>query len=151
MTNNIKNNFKFLVFILLFSFIACTQVENKNNDEKSSSNTIEEKAEVQEINASKFKELVDNGNVILIDVREPSELIEDGYIENAINVPAYRIEKLWDEKVKAKKDDIILTYCLSGYRSNVASEELIKMGYKNVYSLSGGISSWKSNNYPVIK
>ena len=150
MTNYIKNNFKLSILILIFSFSACSQVEKKNENADSEIKT-EIKPTVQEVNAIEFKKLLDKGNVVLVDVREPSELKEDGYIENAINVPVYRLEKLWYEKVNAKKDEVILTYCLSGYRSHLACEELINMGYKNVYSLKGGISSWKSNNYPIIK
>ncbi len=148
MTNQSIKNLKFLLIFLLFSVFACSQTENKANMD---SVTKKEKVEVKEVNAKEFKELLDKGNAVLIDVREPMELKSDGYIQNSINVPAYRISEFWNDRVKAKKDDIILTYCLSGYRSNVASEELTEMGYANVYSLKGGISSWKSSKLPVVK
>jgi rhodanese-related sulfurtransferase len=141
-------NFKFIVVFLIFSALACSQTDKKpNNDSK----TKEKKPVVKEVNAKDFKELLDKGGAILIDVREPMELKSDGYIPNSLNVPAYRINELWNQKVKADKDAVILTYCLSGYRSNVASEELIEMGYTNVYSLKGGISAWKANKYNIVK
>ena len=141
-------NFKFAMIILIFSVFACSQTEKKSQGDLANN---QKKPDVIEVNAKEFKELLKKENAVLIDVREPMELKSDGYISNSINVPAYRIAQLWNEKVKADKDAIILTYCLSGYRSNVASEELIDMGYKNVYSLKGGISAWKSNKFPIVK
>lgn len=144
------NYLKLLLILTLIPFVACTQTEKKNSNSEQSE-AQEEITEVKEISIDEFKKLMVEENAVVVDVREPSELAESGYIENAINVPAYKIEKLFTEKVNADKDAIILTYCLSGYRSGVASEELIKMGYKNVYSLRGGFSAWSSNNLPVVK
>ncbi len=140
-------NIKSLLFLLVFSFLACSQTDKKT---ESNNSDTSEQYEFKEINVAEFKELLDKGDAVLVDVREPSEFAED-YIENAVNLPAYTIDKTWKSKMNVEKDKVILTYCLSGYRSGVASEELINMGYKNVYSLKGGISAWKASNLPVVK
>ncbi|MBC7473764.1 MAG: molybdopterin biosynthesis protein MoeB, partial [Candidatus Sericytochromatia bacterium] len=45
------------------------------------------KKEIKEINLIQAqKELKDNSNIILIDVREKDEVLQ-GYIENSINIP----------------------------------------------------------------
>lgn len=140
-------NIKSFLFLLVFAFLACSQTEKKP---ESNNSDTSEKYEYKEIGVSEFKELLAKGDAVLVDVREPSEFAED-YIENATNIPAYTIDKTWDSKMNVDKDKVILTYCLSGYRSGVASEELINKGYKNVYSLKGGISAWKANGLPVVE
>jgi len=45
------------------------------------------------------------------------------------------------ESVLPDKDATIIIYCRSGRRSAIAAEELLNMGYKNVYDL-GGILDW---------
>lgn len=39
--------------------------------------------------------------------------------------------------------DPIVLYCASGPRSILATETLLKMGYKDVRYLEGGIKGWK--------
>jgi rhodanese-related sulfurtransferase len=33
-------------------------------------------------------------------------------------------------------------YCSSGDRSAIAASYLLKLGYRNIYNLSGGINAW---------
>jgi rhodanese-related sulfurtransferase len=33
-------------------------------------------------------------------------------------------------------------YCTSGDRSAIAASYLLKLGYRNIYNLSGGINAW---------
>jgi rhodanese-related sulfurtransferase len=39
-------------------------------------------------------------------------------------------------------DAKIVLYCGGGSRSTLAAENLIKMGYKNVWSMEGGFRGW---------
>lgn len=47
------------------------------------------------------------------------------------------------------KNETIVLYCRSGNMSETAAEELIGLGYKNVYNLSGGVNAWKAGGYSV--
>ena len=47
------------------------------------------------------------------------------------------------------KNETIVLYCRSGDMSETAAEELIELGYKNVYNLSGGVNDWKASGYSV--
>jgi len=78
-------------------------------------------------------------NVIILDVRNPDEFAE-GHIPNAVLLPS---DELWDNatSVLLDKDQVILVYCRSGVRSSVAAQELVLLGYTNVYDF-GGISDW---------
>ena len=77
-----------------------------------------------------------NKKVLLIDVRSVQEF-KEGHLRGAINIPLYELEKhLEDLK---DKEQVIIVYCARGYRSKQAKEKLEKLGYKNVYSLKGGL------------
>jgi rhodanese-related sulfurtransferase len=43
----------------------------------------------------------------------------------------------------------IVLYCLGGVRSAAAAETLQKMGYTNVYSLTGGFKNYQLAGLPV--
>ncbi len=78
---------------------------------------------------------------IVIDVRESDEL-SDGNIENSMHLPLGSIIRNARQcKLHEYKDKNIVTYCNSGYRGNIAAEELSKLGFK-VFNLEGGFQGW---------
>jgi rhodanese-related sulfurtransferase len=46
---------------------------------------------------------------------------------------------------------MIICHCGGGGRSALAAENLQKMGYKNVRSMSGGLKAWKAAGLPTTK
>ena len=85
----------------------------------------------------------------LIDVREDSEW-NLGRIPKAIHMGKGIIERDIESMIQNREVELIL-YCQGGFRSALAAESLKKMGYKNVYSMSGGFSAWVVNEFPVLK
>ena len=80
---------------------------------------------------------------IIIDVREIDEL-ENGKIENSLSMPlGLVIRNIKQGKIEDLKDKKICTYCASGYRGNIASDELNKSGFASV-NLEGGFKAWVS-------
>ena len=61
-------------------------------------------------------------------------------LEGAILIPDYEI-RIRAEKELPDKNAIILIYCRSGRRSELAAVELVNLGYTNVYDF-GGIIDW---------
>jgi len=115
-----------------------------NNNQAQQSVSIIENAD-----AKQFKELVDAGKGIILDVRTPEE-VSEGYINNASTI------NLYDDDFIAKinliqKDKQIYVYCKSGGRSSEAAELLKKNGFSKVYNLKGGISEWENNSFPIVK
>ena len=103
--------------------------------------------EVKEVGVTEFKILLESGDGILLDVRTPDE-ISGGYIENSTHINYY--ESKFDHKLSLiPKDKTIYVYCLSGGRSLKAAKILLELGQAEVYSLKGGIRSWKSHKYPL--
>lgn len=140
------NYIKITLAIFTISLYSCTSTKEVSRTEQ---NSVQD--QFQEIDFNEFQTKAQNPKAIIIDVREPEELIEDGYIANSTNIPVGSIEEQWYNIIKTNKDTPILTYCRSGIRSAKAATILINMGYKNVYSLKGGITSWKENNQPIKK
>ena len=94
----------------------------------------------RQITAQEAKEIMDSGkDHVIIDARTEEEFAE-GHIPNAILIPEYEVAERAESELP-EKDALILVYCRSGRRSKIASEELVKLGYTNVYEF-GGIIDW---------
>jgi sulfur dioxygenase len=86
--------------------------------------------------------------VRIIDVRQPEELIADGRIEGAVNVPLSTVEKAaadWD------KTQPTLVFCRAGGRSGRAALILEKMGFHKVVSMAGGMMKWTEEGRPMLR
>jgi len=99
-----------------------------------------EPAVYQKITAEQAKaQMEEGGAYILLDVRTDEEFSE-GRIDGAILIPDYEIGDRAAAELPDKKA-LLLIYCRSGRRSALAAQELIDMGYTNVYDF-GGIIDW---------
>ena len=91
------------------------------------------------ISHDQLKEYLDQ--YVIIDVREPDEM-SNGFIENSQNMPLGLLirnaKKGQIEEFRGKK---ICVYCASGYRGNIAADELVKAGFSAV-NLEGGYAVW---------
>ncbi len=96
------------------------------------------KTEYKKITPSEAMEMMGE-NAVILDVR-PREDFAEGHIPDAISLPRAEVAQRAGE-VFPSKDSTILIYCKSGKNSKLAAEELIQMGYTNVYDF-GGIIDW---------
>lgn len=79
---------------------------------------------------------------VLLDIREPDEF-KEGHIRGALNIPKGMLEfKLGEVPQINSKAAKIVMYCKDGKRCVEAAKTLIKMGYKNIFSLLGGFDAW---------
>ena len=91
------------------------------------------------INASDLKSQKDN--FIIIDVREADELA-GGKIDGSIHMPlGLAIRNAKKKQIEEMREKKICTYCGTGYRGNIAADELNKEGF-NAVTLEGGYPSW---------
>ncbi len=123
------NKILLILLILLFSvtLTAC---------KKPTDNT---KPTYQLITPESAKIMMEDSSVIILDVRTPEEY-KEGHIEGAILIPDYEILET-AEKILTDKNQTILVYCRSGNRSRKAANNLLYLGYQNVYDF-GGIIDW---------
>lgn len=82
-----------------------------------------------------------------VDVREDSEW-QAGYAKGAIHLGKGVIERDIEAEIPQKDEEIIL-YCGGGFRSALAAESLLKMGYTKVISMDGGIRRWRELGLPI--
>jgi rhodanese-related sulfurtransferase len=82
-----------------------------------------------------------------VDVREDDEF-RQSHAEGAIHIGKGVIERDIENVIPDKSAEIIL-YCGGGFRSALAAEALIKMGYRNVISMDGGIRDWIEAGLPL--
>lgn len=82
-----------------------------------------------------LEEILQSGNYELIDVREPMELMMDGEIEGAANIPLGEVEERQEEILSIDKP--VILFCRSGNRSGKALEYLQSQGLENGYNGGG--------------
>ena len=102
--------------------------------------------EVTSVTPDEVRSVLDGdekGEYLLLDVRQPEEY-EASHIPGAMLIPLGEMEARQGELDRSKK---IITYCRSGHRSMAAAVVLCGLGFKNLYSLDGGILNW---SYGVI-
>ena len=107
------------------------------------------KSRVREVTVEETRKRLENGKARLIDVREDSEW-EAGHALGAQHIGKGVIERDIEQKVPDKKSELIL-YCGGGFRSALSADNLQKMGYTNVLSMSGGWRAWQAAGAPVAK
>jgi rhodanese-related sulfurtransferase len=97
-------------------------------------------------------EMLENPDLVLIDVRTPGELEEQGLIEfeNLIAIPLEELVAMEGE-LPANLDAPIVVYCGSGHRSTLAMTLLWGYGYSDVRSLKGGFGAWSEAGFPVAE
>ena len=103
--------------------------------------TVEQsRSMIQECDVAQFLRMLNDGqDLVVIDVRERHEY-EAGRFEGALHLSKGVLERDI-EKHPIPEDARIVLYCGGGFRSALAAESLVRMGYSNVYSLWGG---WRS-------
>ena len=108
------------------------------------------KAHVKQVDIEKFRALREaHPEVVFIDVRESEEWTK-GHAAGALHISKGMIEHDIEAKVTDKQAVIVL-YCHSGARSALAAENLMRMGYSNVYSLDGGFTAYQAAGLAVEK
>jgi len=121
---------KIVLLIAIITFISCQNKETQPNQEV-----------IEVLHTKEFAAHIENPDVQLIDVRMKSEF-EQGHIKGAKHHHVY--DKDFKEQVRyLDKEKPIYLYCKAGSRSEEAALELKKMGFKKIYDLKGGISSWE--------
>ncbi len=97
-----------------------------------------------------LNELMVENPPFLLDVREPGELAEKGWIEGAVNIPLREVAD--NIQYLPSFDTPIVSYCGSGWRCTIAMTALEGMGWEDVRGLKGGsFSGWVEAGYPFAE
>jgi glyoxylase-like metal-dependent hydrolase (beta-lactamase superfamily II)/rhodanese-related sulfurtransferase len=105
----------------------------------------EAKKQITEVPVSTAKQLLTEGNINVIDVREADEYTA-GHIDNALLLPRGVLEfKISGVAELADKGKATLVYCRTGGRAALAAHTLQQLGYINVLSIAGGYEAWQKD------
>merc|ERR1712026_35321 len=107
------------------------------------------------VTKNELKKIISTNSALIIDVRSPDELKNEGKInaKSFVNLPLDKIDvafKTMDDEAFRKKyqiekpsfDQNIVVYCTAGNRSEKAKAKLDSFGYKNVENYAGGYMDW---------
>jgi len=138
----------FLMIWLVFSFSACSASPTSTSD--SSSPQIGKVIQVDQgsyidISVPEFQKMIENKDFTLVNVHIPFEgdlpktdlsIAYDTIGQNLDQLPGDRTEK-------------IVLYCRSDRMSNIAAQELVRLGYTNIWNLDGGMVAWEQAGLPI--
>jgi rhodanese-related sulfurtransferase len=102
----------------------------------------EANAAVPRLPPAEARARMQGGNVLILDVRDPSEVQASGKIKGAVNVSRGMLEFRADPESPYhnpafQKDKTVLVYCASGGRSALVGKTLKDFGYASVYNIGG--------------
>jgi rhodanese-related sulfurtransferase/transcriptional regulator with XRE-family HTH domain len=92
-------------------------------------------------------ELIQQGDVEVVDVREPHEWAT-GHLPNARLFP---IRQLRADPASAKLGPRVLFVCETGGRSLRAAELAPSLGVREAFSLDGGTAAWRAAGLPIVE
>lgn len=102
------------------------------------------------LSTSKLFELASsNEGIVLLDVRGPKNFAA-GHIPGAINIPGWKINA--HEALPEDRSRAVVCYCGNAKcaMSFYAADELLKLGYTNVFVYEQGVAGWKENGHALI-
>lgn len=101
----------------------------------------------ERINAETAKKLIEQGGMVVVDVREPAEWSQ-GHITEAVHIP---LGTLMNRPRELLQQDGIIFVCSEGIRSAVACEVAAAIGRTQLYNLEGGTNAWLRQGYPLTR
>ena len=124
---------------------------------KSSQTLVEEaKKSIETLSSEKVKQLLEEKEITLIDIRDIRELWKEGTVKNSRHIPRGMLEFWLDpESSYYKKNKIqemkkMVLFCALGLRSALATKSLVDMGFKNVAHVEGGFDALKNSELEVV-
>ncbi len=99
------------------------------------------------ISVDEAKVMLSNGDVAVIDVREPHEY-SAGHVPNAKLIP---VATVFARKDELPRDKDVIFICQVGQRSALACEMAAAAGLTRLFNLEGGTEAWVKSGQPVEK
>ena len=100
-----------------------------------------------DVSVTELQSMLANKNFTFVNVHIPF----DGNIAKTdISIPYDQIGQNLD-KLPSDKNAKIVLYCRSGRMSAIAAETLVRLGYTNIWNLSGGMAAWEQAGLKVTR
>ncbi|XP_069103693.1 thiosulfate:glutathione sulfurtransferase-like [Argopecten irradians] len=128
---------------------SCSKTKSQKDFCRHDSNCVKR----TDLNFDEILALLGSGNLQLIDVREPKELVQQGEFPTALNIPLSCLKESlllndehFSEMFKTPKprphDEHLVFVGFGPIKSNTALEIAHKMGFKKARQYAGGFKEW---------
>jgi rhodanese-related sulfurtransferase len=99
-------------------------------------------AVVPRLNPAEAKAMIDAGNVLVVDVRDGTEVAQTGKLKGAVHVARGSLEGRADPTAPTynpafRQDQAVILHCAGGGRAALAGKTLKDMGYTKVFNGGG--------------
>lgn len=97
------------------------------------------------------------GQMLLVDIRDVRELDREGRVENAVHAPRGMLEFWFDaespyhREVFAEESQTYVLFCAAGWRSALAAKSLMDMGFENIAHIDGGFGAMKDAGATLVE
>jgi rhodanese-related sulfurtransferase len=102
---------------------------------------------VRELSPAQAVPWINDPNAVIVDI-SPVADFNRGHIVNANNLLPSRLASP-DAEVQKLRDKKVLVVCKSGQTAVAAANSLRKLGATEVAVLKGGMTQWRSEQFPV--
>jgi rhodanese-related sulfurtransferase len=132
------------LFLFLAFIAACNSNSAVTSDGVLGRKVAVEGGEFTEISIPEFQVMLEEKDFLLVNVHIPLE----GNLPNTdTSFPFNEIQQNLS-LLPEDKDAKILLYCRSDNMSGIAAEELVVLGYTNIWNLDGGYKAWIQAGLP---
>lgn len=127
-------NHPFLVSLFIILVIALVVTEGKRGG--------------QTISPQQASLMINREDATILDIRDRAEY-ESGHIVNSIHIPYASVKDRLSELSDYKEKPLVMI-CKMGQHSGMIGKQLKEAGFTQVYRIAGGMSEWKSSNFPLV-
>ena len=105
--------------------------------------SLDQQKQLNGLSVQEIKQIINDKNYLLIDVREYSEIKRQGSIDGSIQVSYNKLPDYLHRKRKELSNSKLVFYCAVGERSALAVQLCQSYNFTNANHLMGGINKWK--------
>lgn len=132
------------IFLFLLSVVILTGCQSKP---LTSETVVTADIAYTNVSADELNKMLKNKDFVFVNVHIPFE----GNIANTdLSIPFDQITEPTNlAQLPADKNAKIFLYCRSGRMSAIAAEELVSLGYTNIWNLIGGMVEWEKAGFSI--
>jgi len=135
---------KIIILLILLSSLSLTACQSKTvtGETVSVGN-----GSYQNVSASELATMLKDKDFVFVNVHIP---FAGNIAGTDLSIPYDQIEQNLSQLPSDKNAKAVL-YCRSGRMSTIASENLVSLGYTDIWNLNGGMDGWEQAGYEIEK
>lgn len=99
------------------------------------------------VTPTELQTMLKNKDFVMVNVHIP---FAGNILDTDLSIPYNEIQQNLSQ-LPADEDAKIVLYCSSGRMSQMAAEELVLLGFTNVWNLKGGMTDWQAAGFVLEK